>query len=106
MESTISTNSLKRKIILLTKIKIKNNYLQLILTGSNNLLSALRNVEIKTNTNAALDLSYEIRTDLNTIKGFARMIYSGKLGDISDKEKKYIGYILEESNKFTQMHRD
>ena len=55
--------------------------------------------EVKTRFLA--NMSYEFRTPLTSINGFAEMLQQGMAGELSDSGKEYVGAILESVSKLT-----
>lgn len=71
-----------------------------IITESNNILSALTRIEIG---KIPLDkkiarLSFEVRESLNNIIGFANLMYHNNVGNISTRQKEFLGNIMIGSN--------
>jgi hypothetical protein len=79
-------------------------YLGDIMTESNNILSNLVKIESGNNPrNKKLAmLQFTLRTSLNSILGFANMLYHGEVGKISPIQRGLIGDILSGSNDALQ----
>ncbi len=52
------------------------------------------------------NMSHELRTPLNGIIGFSELIYDGKAGEVSPKQQKYVGHILNSSRHLLQLIND
>jgi protein-histidine pros-kinase len=52
------------------------------------------------------NMSHELRTPLNSIIGFAEVMHSGRGGEISEKHKEYLGYVLSSSRHLLQLIND
>jgi signal transduction histidine kinase len=65
---------------------------------------ALENNRLK--GGALADLSYELRTPLTGIIGFAELMHDGKVGPVADNHKEYLGDILTCARRVTQLITD
>jgi signal transduction histidine kinase len=58
----------------------------------------LRNAEVeeanKAKSTFLAGMSHELRTPLNAIIGFAELMHDGKVGDVSDRQREFLGDIL------------
>jgi signal transduction histidine kinase len=52
------------------------------------------------------NMSHELRSPLNSIIGFAELLYDGKLGAVSDPHKEYLGDILQSSQQLLRLVND
>jgi len=52
------------------------------------------------------NMSHELRTPLNSIIGFAKLMYHGRVGPMSDAHREYLGDILNSSNHLLQLIND
>lgn len=52
------------------------------------------------------NMSYELRTPLNSIIGFTEMLQEGMLGDVNEKQASYLGNILDASDELKNMISD
>jgi protein-histidine pros-kinase len=52
------------------------------------------------------NMSHELRTPLNSIIGFAKLMYHGRVGAVSDTHREYLGDILSSSNHLLQLIND
>ena len=52
------------------------------------------------------NMSHELRTPLNSVIGFSEMMYTGKLGLVSESHKEYLGDILTSSRHLLQLIND
>ncbi len=52
------------------------------------------------------NVSYQLRTPLNSIIGFAEMMDSGMVGDLTDRQKEYTGDILQASDQLRDLIND
>jgi signal transduction histidine kinase len=51
-------------------------------------------------------MSHELRTPLNSVIGFAELMASGKVGEVSESHKEYLGDILTSSKHLLQLIND
>jgi PAS domain S-box-containing protein len=65
---------------------------------------ALENNRLK--GGALADLSYELRTPLTGIIGFAELMHDGKVGSVADNHKEYLGDILTCARRVQQLITD
>src|SRR5262249_36385201 len=61
---------------------------------------------IRTNSEFLSGMSHELRTPLNSIIGFADLMYSGRVGPMSDDHREYIGDILTSAKHLLQLIND
>lgn len=52
------------------------------------------------------NMSHELRTPLNAIIGFTELMHNGKVGDVSDMHKEFLGDILTSSRHLLQLIND
>jgi signal transduction histidine kinase len=57
-------------------------------------------------TDFVANMSYELRTPLTSIGGFAELLAAGYAGDISSKAKDYVGAILESVERLSKLIND
>lgn len=80
-----------------------------ILTSSNKLSSYLaKNIEGSRHisTERLFDFSFRLRTELYNIIGFSQIMYDGKIGLLSDKNKEYLEYIISSSDATLALAND
>src|SRR5205807_10456355 len=54
-------------------------------------------------TDFVANMSYELRTQLTTIGGFAELLAGGYAGELSQKAKDYVGAILESVERLSKL---
>ena len=52
------------------------------------------------------NMSHELRTPLNGIIGFSELMHDGKLGDVSEDQREYLGYILSSARHLLELIND
>ncbi len=52
------------------------------------------------------NMSHELRTPLNAIIGFAELMHSGKVGDVAEHHREYLGDIITSSHHLLQLIND
>ena len=71
---------------------------------------ALRNTEVERANRAKTDflatMSHELRTPLNGIIGFAELMHDGRVGDVSDRHREYLGDILTSAHHLRRLIDD
>jgi signal transduction histidine kinase len=71
---------------------------------------ALRNAEIVRSDRAKTDflatMSHELRTPLNGIIGFAELMHDGRVGDVSERHREYLGDILTSAHHLRRLIDD
>jgi signal transduction histidine kinase len=71
---------------------------------------ALRNAEIvradRAKTDFLATMSHELRTPLNGIIGFAELMHDGRVGDISERDREYLGDILTSAHHLRRLIDD
>jgi signal transduction histidine kinase len=71
---------------------------------------ALRNAEIvradRAKTDFLATMSHELRTPLNGIIGFAELMHDGRVGDISERHREYLGDILTSAHHLRRLIDD
>ncbi len=60
----------------------------------------------KVKTDFVANVSYELRTPLTSISGFAEMLHAGFAGDLSEKGVEYVGAILQSVERLTKLIDD
>ncbi|MFP5363222.1 MAG: sensor histidine kinase [Thermoleophilia bacterium] len=71
---------------------------------------ALRNAEVERADRAKTDflatMSHELRTPLNGIIGFAELMHDGRVGDVSERHREYLGDILTSAHHLRRLIDD
>ena len=71
---------------------------------------ALRNAEVERADRAKTDflatMSHELRTPLNGIIGFAELMHDGRVGEVSDRHREYLGDILTSAHHLRRLIDD
>jgi protein-histidine pros-kinase len=52
------------------------------------------------------DMSHELRTPLNSIIGFSELLHDGRVGDVSARQKEYVGDVLTSARHLLQLIND
>ncbi len=52
------------------------------------------------------NMSHELRTPLNSIIGFSELLHDGKVGEVSAKQKEYVGDVLNSARHLQQLIND
>ena len=52
------------------------------------------------------DMAYQLRTPLNAVIGFADMLDQGRAGELDEKQKDYVGYVLSAANDLRELISD
>lgn len=52
------------------------------------------------------NMSHELRSPLNVIIGFSKLMYRGRVGEVSDQQREYLGDILDSAEHLLQLVND
>lgn len=86
---------------------LQKKFLEYITSESNEIMLNLENSESNNNlqldTGLLANISFKLRTSLNSIIGYASLIQNGQVGKISDKQKEFLGEIMSGSDDIMQL---